>query len=63
MKQGVKPQSFNYIKLGMEIEVNMPGGRTGGGIVKYVGTAHPLWGIVIGVELHPGQGKYSSALI
>ena len=63
MKQGFKPQSFSDIELGMEIEVNMAGGRTGRGIVKYVGKTHPLWGNVIGVELHPGQGKYSSALI
>ena len=57
-----KPQSIRDIKLGMKIEVNMAGGRTGRGIVKYVGRGAWL-GVKIGVELDPGQGKYSSALI
>ena len=62
---GFKPHSTRDIKVGMKIVVNRPEGRTSQGIVMYVGKPANWVGDydLIGVELDPGQGKYSSALI
>ena len=55
---GFKPHSTRDIKVGMKTVVNMPGGRTSQGIVKYVGKpANWLEDCdIIGVELDPGLG-------
>ena len=69
MKQGFKPKSISDIGLGMKVVVKIAAGVRGRGIVKCVNYmcaeptpgGHFRWHI--GVELDPGQGKYSSALI
>ena len=49
------------IKLGVEELVKMKSGKEGRGIVRFI---RPSWFLpLIGVDLHPGQGKYSRTLI
>ena len=41
--------------------MKMKSGKEGRGIVRFTGVHGFMW--IIGVELYPGQGKYSRTLI
>ena len=54
------PKSSSDIQLGMEVLVTRSRGQIGRGKVKYVGPLPGRQDIYIGIELGPGQGKFSS---
>ena len=53
------PNSSQDVQLGMEVLVTRSRGQIGRGVVRYVGPIPGRRDTYIGVELGPGQGKYT----